>query len=147
MKHSQPVNHCSYQVGGDQVFYPTMWVCNHMEADVHAGSEPWAACHPRGLHQAGGGLPARHHLHRCAEAPPHTPLLLRPQGPDRPQWQHPCWYHRGHGHHPPHWVWFLPMQSCWYTGEKVGERRGCVERGRRVGGGGGGVKERILFQN
>lgn len=42
-----------------------------------------AAGHPGRVHQAGEGLPAWYHLHRCAEAPPHPTVLRRQVGEGR----------------------------------------------------------------
>ena len=35
-----------------------------------------ADCHPRGLHQVGARLQARHHLHRRPEAPSHKVIIF-----------------------------------------------------------------------
>lgn len=43
------------------------------------GAAARAAGHPRGLHQAGEGLPAGHHLRGGAEEAPHQALLHGPQ--------------------------------------------------------------------
>lgn len=40
-----------------------------------AGPPPRAPGHPGGVHQAGEGLPAGHHLHRGAEETPHAAVL------------------------------------------------------------------------
>ena len=45
-----------------------------------AGSSARVDRHPRGLHQAGARLQARHHLHRGAEAASHSAILLGQEG-------------------------------------------------------------------
>lgn len=41
-----------------------------------SGRVAGADSHQEGLHQSGGGLQARHHLHSGSETPPHSSVLL-----------------------------------------------------------------------
>ena len=66
--------------------------------------------------EAGGGLPAGHHVRGGAEETPHEVVLCRQEGADRQERQHPGRHHRRLRHHTPHRVRLLPLQPRRHTG-------------------------------